>query len=157
ERAWATFAILFGVGFAIQLRRADARGASFVPSFLRRLAALAVVGFAAHAFFGFNVLLGYAVWGVPLLLFRRWSIRALVVALIFSTMSWSIYSLATTAYRVAKHGETGTIAHFDSSDVQYRAFREANEKAQQATSYRAVLTARLEHMRWFYAQPYSFL
>ena len=38
------------------------RGArpSFAAFYLRRLAVLALFGFAAHAFFGFNVLLGYA-------------------------------------------------------------------------------------------------
>ena len=157
ERAWATFAILFGVGFAIQLRRSEARGDSFVANFLRRLAALAAFGFAAHAFFGFNVLLGYAIWGLPLLLMRRWSVRALAIALIVSTTSWSTYAIATGAYSVARRGDRATVAQLDSSAARYRAFNDANHKAQQATNYRAVVAARLEHMRWFYAQPYSFL
>jgi uncharacterized protein len=63
-----TFALLFGAGFAIQLRRAESRNLPFTAIYLRRLAVLALFGVAAHAFFGFNVLLGYAVWGVPLLL-----------------------------------------------------------------------------------------
>ena len=45
ERFWAMFAMLFGVGFAIQLRRADARGDSFIPNYLRRILALAGFGF----------------------------------------------------------------------------------------------------------------
>src|SRR5262245_58474545 len=61
-KAHGTFAVLFGAGFAIQLRRAEERGASFASLYLRRLLVLALFGFAAHAFFGFNVLLGYAVW-----------------------------------------------------------------------------------------------
>ena len=125
ERAWATFAILFGIGFAIQLRRADARGDSFVANFLRRLAALAIIGFAAHAFFGFNVLLGYAVWGLPLLLVRRWSIRSLVVAAIVSAISWQVYAIGTTAYSVATKGEQTTRAELDSSAARYRAFNDA--------------------------------
>ena len=31
QKAWGTFAFLFGVGFAILLRRLEARGASVVP------------------------------------------------------------------------------------------------------------------------------
>jgi uncharacterized protein len=64
ERFWAMFGILFGVGFAIQFRRAEARGERYLPKYLRRLAALGLCGFLAHAILGFNVLLGYAVWGV---------------------------------------------------------------------------------------------
>jgi uncharacterized protein len=157
ERFWAIFAMLFGVGFAIQMRRADARGDSVVGSFLRRMAVLAVFGFAAHAFFGFNVLLGYAVWGVPLLFVRRWSVRALVVATAISAATWSIYNVATTVYRVATYGQEATRAAAMSTLARNREFRQANDKAQDATSYRAVLRARLEHMRWFYAQPFSFL
>src|SRR4029079_5718462 len=58
---------------------------------------------------------------------------------------------------VATKGEQETLAESDSSAARYQAFNDANHKAQQATSYRAVLNARLEHMTWFYAQPYSFL
>src|SRR4051794_30550459 len=43
-KAWATFAFLFGAGFAILLRRLDARGSAIGPIYLRRLAMLAVFG-----------------------------------------------------------------------------------------------------------------
>ena len=36
-RFYTMFAMLFGIGFAVQLSRADARGESLVPRFLRRL------------------------------------------------------------------------------------------------------------------------
>ena len=62
-KSHGTFALLFGAGFAIQLRRAEAQGRPFAGIYLRRLAVLALFGFAAHAFFGYNVLLGYAVCG----------------------------------------------------------------------------------------------
>ena len=57
-KSHGTFALLFGAGFAIQLRRAEAQGRPFASIYLRRLAVLALFGFAAHAFFGYNVLLG---------------------------------------------------------------------------------------------------
>src|SRR5262249_55069722 len=94
DKSFGTFALLFGAGFALQLRRADARGTPFVLSYFRRLAVLAVFGFIAHAFFGFNVLLTYAVWGVPLLLIRRWSTCALIITAILSAVSLSLYWLA---------------------------------------------------------------
>ena len=157
ERFWATFAILFGVGFAIQLRRADTRGEAFVGKYVRRLATLAAFGFAAHAFFGFNVLLGYAVWGFALLLFRRWSVRALVIATVMSAMSWQLYAIARVSYVAATRGEQAVRTRMASAASASRAFNQANRKAQQSTSYRTVLAARLQHMRWFYAQPFSFL
>lgn len=80
QKSWGTFAFLFGVGFAILLRRLDARGASILPTYLRRLAALAVFGVVAEVGFGFSILFDYASWGLALLVMRRWSTRALLAA-----------------------------------------------------------------------------
>src|SRR6188768_3743873 len=41
-RFYTMFAMLFGIGFAVQLSRADARGENIVPRYLRRLGALAI-------------------------------------------------------------------------------------------------------------------
>jgi len=51
ERFYAIFGMLFGVGFAVQLSRAEARGDRFVVRYLRRLAVLAVFGFIAEGVF----------------------------------------------------------------------------------------------------------
>ncbi len=96
SKSHGTFALLFGAGFAIQLRRAEARGGPFAWFYLRRLAVLALFGLAAHALFGFNVLLGYAVWGVPLLAIRRWSSRALLVTALVSALSGALFHLVST-------------------------------------------------------------
>jgi uncharacterized protein len=78
---------LFGLGFAMQLVRAEARGEQGTWLFLRRLAGLLLIG-AAHAAFVWwgDVLWGYALTGGTLLLFRTRSTLALVVlaiALVF--------------------------------------------------------------------------
>src|SRR5512144_1024222 len=78
QKAWGTFAFLFGVGFAILLRRLESRHAPVVATYLRRLAALAVFGVIAAVAFGFHILFEYACWGVGLLVIRRWSTRALL-------------------------------------------------------------------------------
>src|SRR5262245_43259911 len=78
QKAWGTFAFLFGVGFAILLRRLEARGAPVVSTYLRRLAALAGFGIVAEVGFGFTILFVYAGWGLALLFIRRWSSRALL-------------------------------------------------------------------------------
>src|SRR5687768_4535437 len=48
SKAWGTFAFLFGVGFAVLLRRAEVRGQPFAAFYLRRLAVLALFGVAAE-------------------------------------------------------------------------------------------------------------
>jgi uncharacterized protein len=80
QKAWGTFAFLFGVGFAVLLRRLEQRGLPIVPIYLRRLAVLALFGAIAEICFGFHILLAYACWGVVLLLIRRWSTPALLLA-----------------------------------------------------------------------------
>src|SRR5829696_3361335 len=80
QKAWGTFAFLFGAGFGILLRRLDARGRAVWPVFLRRLAALGLFGVIAEVGFGFGILVEYACWGVALLVIRRWSTPALLVA-----------------------------------------------------------------------------
>ena len=82
DKAYLAFAILFGVSFALILRRAEARLAPTYLPFLRRLATILVLGVAVKQLFGFRVLITYAGWGVPLLLVRSWSTSALVGATI---------------------------------------------------------------------------
>ena len=48
QKAWGTFAFLFGVGFAVLLRRLEARHAPVLPIYLRRLATLACFGVVAE-------------------------------------------------------------------------------------------------------------
>jgi uncharacterized protein len=157
ERFWTMFGILFGAGFAVQLRRAEARGASFAVMYLRRIAALAAFGFIAHGIFGFNVLLGYAAWGLPLLLIRRWSIRALIIALALSAMSGAIYSIAYASVRLATVGEQAGRAEAEATMARNQAFNRANRAAQDSPQFAQVVRARLQHMAWFYKQPFSFL
>ena len=76
SKAWATFAFLFGAGFAILMRRAEARGLRVVPLYLRRMLGLAVFGIAVQLLFGFKILIDYAIWGTALLFVRNWSTRS---------------------------------------------------------------------------------
>jgi uncharacterized protein len=157
ERFWAMFGILFGIGFAIQFRRAEARREPYIGKYLRRMAALAVFGIIAHAVFGFNVLLGYAFWGIPLILFRKWPMPALIAAVVLSAASWNIYAVARAGYGVAANGEQAYRAQLKAVAQGNAAFNEANRAAQDSPSYSTVFKARLQHMRWFYAQWFSFL
>lgn len=74
------FAWLFGLGFAVQLSRANERGTGFAGVYSRRLAALLLFG-AAHSFLIWwgDILLGYAVTGFALILFRKRAQRTVMI------------------------------------------------------------------------------
>jgi uncharacterized protein len=66
------FSFLFGMGFAIQMSRAEARGARFMGFYPRRLLALALFGLIhGLLIWGGDILLTYAFSGAILLLFRK--------------------------------------------------------------------------------------
>jgi uncharacterized protein len=96
---YTTFAFLFGVGFAIQLTRARARGAAIVLTYCRRLLALLAIGLA-HALLLRNgdILVPYAVMGFVLLPFRNASTRTLAigatVGLLFPYLARGAWELA---------------------------------------------------------------
>jgi uncharacterized protein len=74
------FSFIFGWGFAIQMASAERAGVAVVPRLGRRLLGLLLIGIA-HAtlvFFG-DILILYALLGVPLLLIRNASPRRLLV------------------------------------------------------------------------------
>ncbi|WP_225784307.1 DUF418 domain-containing protein [Xenophilus sp. Marseille-Q4582] len=66
------FSFLFGYSFTLQMTAAQRSGAAFAPRFLRRLVGLAVLGLAhAMLFYPGDILLAYALLGLPLLAWRR--------------------------------------------------------------------------------------
>jgi uncharacterized protein len=90
EKAWGTFAILFGAGFALLMRRLGTRGAHVVPILLRRLLTLFAIGWLVESVIGFHILTTYAVCGLLVLAMRRWSTRALVRMVVVTAMFPSV-------------------------------------------------------------------
>jgi uncharacterized protein len=157
SKSHGMFAMLFGAGFAIQLRRAEAREAPFAMLYLRRLVVLALFGFGAHSLFGFNVLLGYAAWGVPLLLIRRWSTGALVATAVLSVLSMALVSLVARTYATASLGPEDVEAAFQARREVGMRVNAALRAAAAQPDYAPLVAARLRHMAWFYAQPFFYL
>jgi len=134
------FSLLFGVGAAMQMRRAQERGRRFEPFFLRRLAILALIG-AAHAFLLWwgDILLYYAVLGLTLVPFARaparravrWAVAAAALPLFVNAALFGLTSLAAfddqaaealaadTAARVAEAeaGSAAALAAYGGSDL----------------------------------------
>lgn len=80
NKCYTLLATLFGLGFSMQLARAEARGAGGVTVYCRRLLALLLIGLG-HALLLRNgdILVPYAAMGFVLLLFRQASNRALAI------------------------------------------------------------------------------
>lgn len=81
---YSLFSFLFGLGFALQLRRAETAGVQLQPMFRRRMGWLLAIGLA-HAiliWFG-DILAIYAVFGFALLWFRGLSQRTLLASALF--------------------------------------------------------------------------
>ncbi len=75
------FSFLFGLGFAIQLMRAEQRKQRFVPRYFWRLVLLLAIGSAHYALiWAGDILRAYALLGIALLLFRKWRPAPLLAA-----------------------------------------------------------------------------
>src|SRR5690606_37350633 len=69
---WTLFSLLFGIGFALMLERAEAAGARFAGTYARRLLALLPIGLAhALLLWAGDILVPYALAGLLLLLLFR--------------------------------------------------------------------------------------
>jgi uncharacterized protein len=77
---YSLFSLLFGLGYFIQMSRADQRGAKFSRIVVRRLLMLLLIGqLHAHLLWSGDILTMYAVVGFFLLLFRRRRPKTLII------------------------------------------------------------------------------
>jgi uncharacterized protein len=77
-KSWRLFSFLFGLGFALQLIRAEARGRRFWPTYFRRLAILFAIGMVHALFYDGDILMYYAMLGALLAAFQKVSPRWLL-------------------------------------------------------------------------------
>lgn len=86
-RMYGTLIFVFGIGFSVQLQKANEKGSSIVPVFSRRLVGLLLIGFM-HAFFVSNrdVLMFYAIAGFALLPARNFSSRQLLIYILLALL-----------------------------------------------------------------------
>ena len=92
DRFQATYCLLFGLGFAIQLQRAADRNAPFALLFIRRMIALYLIGITMEIFtgIGYGVISMYAMVGVLLLLFWKVPVKLLpFLAIFFFVLAWT--------------------------------------------------------------------
>jgi len=93
NKANTIFAFLFGLGFAVQLIRAEERGVSILPVYARRLFFLLLFGLAHMLLLWYGDILHlYALMGFALILFRRSSGKTLLITgVLLAVLPFSIY------------------------------------------------------------------
>jgi uncharacterized membrane protein YeiB len=99
---WTIFSLLFGMGFAVMLTRAQAAGRAFLPTYLRRIGALALFGALHHVFiWSGDILFSYALGALFLLLvlFGNW--RWMLGAIVLFVALTSVPPLATLSSGLA--------------------------------------------------------
>jgi uncharacterized protein len=97
-KALAIFSFLFGLGLAMQVLRAEARGTDIAPLYRRRMAILLGIGLIHGVLFWYgDILTAYALLGFVLLLFRGRADRTLLawaavllVALPLAFTAWTV-------------------------------------------------------------------
>lgn len=110
SKSWSLFSMLFGLGFALQLQRADARGARVLSTYLRRLTVLFGIG-AAHALlFDGDILMLYAELGLGLLVVHRLPRRVLLILAIGLMLVFPLERLVSTGLQSVEMDEIETIA-----------------------------------------------
>jgi len=98
---YTTFSFLFGLGFALQLLRAQSRGRRVVPVYVRRMLVLFLIGLG-HAVLVWNgdVLLVYAVMGFFLIPFRNRSAKVLLPAAVLALAAEFFVSISENPFVV---------------------------------------------------------
>jgi uncharacterized protein len=95
-KSWRLFSFLFGLGFAIQLMRAQQRDSNITAFYLRRMAILFAIG-AGHALiYRGDILMLYAELGVLLLFLRNVPPRRLLILSVCLLAIFPIGHAATT-------------------------------------------------------------
>ena len=151
-KAIRTFSFLFGLGFALQMMRAEARGRPVVPVYVRRLVVLLVFG-ALHAvllWYG-DILFAYALLGFALLLFRRRTRRTVLVWAVIMLFIPILFASVPLVRSVVR-GRANT----EAADVTRAQNAEHNKKMLAAfgsAEPRQVVRANLTMWRRFYISP----
>lgn len=81
-KAYSIFALMFGFSFFVQMDRAESKGVDFRLRFFWRLVLLLVIGYIFSLVYIGQILVIYALMGMPLILFYRFNKKILVLLVV---------------------------------------------------------------------------
>ncbi len=161
SKFWTLFSFLFGLGFALQLERAKARGVRFFPVYRRRLLALLLIGILHSLIWEGDVLIFYALLGFLLFLFRGRSPRTLMIAAVGCLLlTLSIYSARDGIRELRKRDpETAqqTIRAAVQQQVDRKAWREQAVQTYSQGDFGDVVAWNAQNFARWLSSPYSYL
>ena len=114
---FSLFALLFGIGFAVQIDSANRRQANFDRHFIRRLIALLAIGLAHACLWYGDILKDYALIGFLLLLTARCSMSTLMRAtalVLLLRFVWPVIMWAAIPIDPSPHSNADPVAEFSS-------------------------------------------
>lgn len=146
EKDRAIFAFLFGVSFAIMIRRLETKGLPVVVTFLRRLVVLYLLGFAVETLTHFAILREYAFWGVPLLFLQKCTTRSLIVFALISVSAFSVREIVDAGYAAAIVGRHDAVVREAAHQKQWESAQRTEAQAMMTMSYPEVVATRARRL-----------
>ncbi len=158
---WTLFSFLFGLGFALQLERAKARGVRFFPVYRRRLLALLLIGILHFLIWEGDQLIIYALLGFLLFLFGGRSPRTLVLAAVGCLLlTLSIFAARDGIRELRKRDpETAqqTIRAAVQQEVDGKAWREQGVQSYSQGDFGDVVAWHAQVFARRHSSPYTYL
>jgi uncharacterized protein len=155
------FSFLFGLGMAIQIERAEARGAAFTGRFCRRLLVLLGIGLV-HAFLIWegDILVWYALFGFLLLPFRKrkpktllvWAVVFLLIPVVIYALLWVLVSLASLVPHIANEIQQ----EFAKAAEFYASSAEENRRVFASGSFAAIFVQRARNVLFLWKYVWTF-
>ncbi|MGH2354828.1 MAG: DUF418 domain-containing protein, partial [Chloroflexota bacterium] len=148
---YTLFSFLFGLGLSIQMTRAEARGARFVPLYARRLFVLFLIGLA-HAFLLWHgdILVTYAILGFPLLLFRKRALKTLLwwaaILLLLPVLFLGLSVASLAAGRASPEAAAQIERIFAEAGASYAAQAEAAVRAYGQGAFGEIMAQRAQEV-----------
>ncbi|MDA2913023.1 DUF418 domain-containing protein [Acidobacteriia bacterium AH_259_A11_L15] len=157
-RFFRLFSFLFGLGFALQLGRAEQRGMPFFSVYRRRLLVLLLFGLLHGMLRGTgDILHAYAVLGFFLLLFRKFSPRALLVTALVCLMTpWAVNAVRARPYYdslTAPQASEQTLQEDKRDEEMRRARREEIVRVRREGTLGDNVAYNLQSFAWDYSSP----
>lgn len=152
DKFYPLLAFLFGLGFSIQLARAESHGAHFLPVYRRRLLALLLIGLA-HSFliWSGDILARYAIVGFLLIPFRSCREKTLLV---FAVVCLLIPIALLPIQREVHQRLFGLVVE---RDADYKALWEESLQAYSQGKFAEIMAERARAIAWTFSWPSQWL